>query len=194
MTASVPSVPAATFVTCRCCVELPTETTFERPPSFEFAPIAAEFEPAVTDGAAAVGALMSAATPALAGSERIELFVLLTIDVDSDVSCVLMLVTLVDSDATLVFVVDRPVDSEPMPVDVDVDSEARLLLVVDRPVDSEPTAVDVEVDSEATLLLVVDRPVDSAPTAVDVDVDSDARLLFVVFRPVDSDATLLLVA
>ncbi|KGW35186.1 hypothetical protein Y047_4815 [Burkholderia pseudomallei MSHR3016] len=191
LTASVPSVPAATFVIWRCCVSLPTDTTFERPPSFEPAPSATEFEPAVTDGEVAFGALMSAATPVLAGSDRITLFV---IDVDSDVSCVLMLVTLVDSDATLLLVVARPVDSEPMPVEADVDSDARLLFAVERPVDSEPMLVEVDVDSEATVLLVVDRPVDSEPTAVEVDVDSDARLLLVAFRPVDSDATLLLVA
>ncbi|CAK0019745.1 tash protein pest motif family protein [Burkholderia pseudomallei] len=173
----MPSVPAATFVIWRCCVSLPTDTTFERPPSFEPAPSATEFEPAVTDGEVAFGALMSAATPVLAGSDRITLFV---IDVDSD--------------ATLLLVVARPVDSEPMPVEVDVDSDARLLFAVERPVDSEPMLVEVDVDSEATVLLVVDRPVDSEPTAVEVDVDSDARLLLVAFRPVDSDATLLLVA
>ncbi|AIS97981.1 putative chromosome segregation ATPase [Burkholderia thailandensis MSMB59] len=145
----------------------------------------------MTDGVAAFGALMSAATPVLAGSDWITLFV---IDVDSDVICVLMLVTLVDSEATVLLVEDRPVDSEPMPVEVDVDSEATVLLVEDRPVDSEPMLVEVDVDSDARLLLVEDRPVDSEPMAVEVDVDSDARLLFVVFRPVDSDATLLLVA
>ncbi len=49
-TASVPCVPGATFTIWRCCVSLPTETTFWRPPSVEFEPIATEFEPAVTVG------------------------------------------------------------------------------------------------------------------------------------------------
>ncbi|CAJ6555332.1 tash protein pest motif family [Burkholderia pseudomallei] len=39
-----------------------------------------------------------------------------------------------------------------------------MLLVVDRPVDSEPTAVEVDVDSDARLLFVAFRPVDSDAT------------------------------
>ncbi|WP_308412730.1 hypothetical protein, partial [Burkholderia thailandensis] len=58
---------------------------------------------------------------------------------------------------TLLLVVDRPVESEPMPVDVEVDSEAIELLAELRP-------VEADVESEATELLVVDRPVDSELT------------------------------
>ncbi|WP_306172434.1 hypothetical protein, partial [Burkholderia pseudomallei] len=65
----------------------------------------------------------------------------------------------------MLLVVDRPVESEPIPVDVEVDSEAIELFAKFRP-------VEVEVDSEATLLLVVDRPVESEPIPVDVEVDS----------------------
>ncbi len=61
LTASVPSVPAATLVIWRCWVELPTDTTLDRPPSVEPWPSATEFEPALTDGAWAPGADMSAA-------------------------------------------------------------------------------------------------------------------------------------
>jgi hypothetical protein len=190
LTASVPSVPAATLVIWRCCVELPTDTTFERPPSFELAPIATEFEPAVTVGLSEPVPFMSAAMPVV----LFERIVLLLSVVDSDVIWLLMLVTPVDSDATVLLVVLRPVDSEVMPVEVEVDSDVTLLLVELRPVDSELTAVDVEVDSDDTLLLVALRPVDSELTAVDVEVDSDARLLLVAPRPVDSDATVLLVA
>ncbi|WP_308450182.1 hypothetical protein [Burkholderia pseudomallei] len=57
-----------------------------------------------------------------------------------------------DSEATLLLVVDRPVESEPMPVDVEVDSEPIELLAELRP-------VEVDVDSDATLLSVVPRPV-----------------------------------
>ncbi|CAJ3267229.1 PEST motif-containing protein [Burkholderia pseudomallei] len=49
----------------------------------------------------------------------------------------------------VVATVDRPVESEPMPVDVEVDSEAIELVAELRP-------VEVDVDSEATVLLVVD--------------------------------------
>ncbi len=178
-TASVPCVPGATFVIWRCWSALPTDTTFERPPSFELAPIATEFEPAVTVGLSEPSPFESDAMP--------ELFVT---DVDRLLIWLLMFVTLVDSEFTVLLVVDKLVDSEPMLVDVEVDSDVTLLLVVDRPVDSELTAVDVEVDSDETVLLVVDRPVDSELT----EVDSDATLLFVVLRPVDSDATVLLVA
>ncbi|WP_306170512.1 hypothetical protein, partial [Burkholderia pseudomallei] len=65
----------------------------------------------------------------------------------------------VDSEATLLLVVDRPVESEPMPVDVEVDSEVIELVAELRP-------VEVEVDSEATVLSVVDRPVESEPIPV----------------------------
>jgi hypothetical protein len=80
----------------------------------------------------------------------------------------------VDSEATLLLVVLRPVDSDVMPVEVEVDSEARPLLVVLRPVDNEVTPlwavlipVEVEVDSEAKPLFVVLSP-------VEVDVDNEA--------------------
>ncbi|HDR8993973.1 TPA: hypothetical protein QDA93_006707, partial [Burkholderia vietnamiensis] len=53
----------------------------------------------------------------------------------------------------MVTTVLRPVDSELMPVEVDVDSDVIELLADDRP-------VDVDVDSEATVLLVELRPVD----------------------------------
>ncbi len=88
----------------------------------------------------------------------------------------------------MLLVVLRPVDSEPMPVEVDVDSDVRLLFVELRPVDSELIAVEVDVDSDATLLLVVLRPVDSELMPVDsdatfdaVDVDSVLSALFVAF-------------
>ncbi|WP_208457318.1 hypothetical protein, partial [Burkholderia vietnamiensis] len=53
----------------------------------------------------------------------------------------------VDSEATVLSVVLRPVDSELMPVEVDVDNDVIELVADDRP-------VDVEVDSEATVLSV----------------------------------------
>ncbi len=169
-TASVPCVPGATFVIWRCCVSLPTDTTFERPPSVEFAPIATEFEPAATTGRSLPVPFMSAVTPFVV-SERV---VLLFSVVDSCVSWLLMFVTPVDSDATVLFVELRPVDSEPMPIDVDVDSDVRLLFVALRPVDSEPIAVEVDVDSDATVLFVELRPVDSEPMPVDSDEMFDA--------------------
>ncbi|WP_269434748.1 hypothetical protein, partial [Burkholderia sp. BDU5] len=55
----------------------------------------------------------------------------------------------------VVVTVERLVDSEPMPDDVEVDSEVSELLVVLRPL-----------ESEATLLLVVERPVDNEPMPV----------------------------
>ncbi|MBF3384738.1 hypothetical protein ISF34_30820, partial [Burkholderia pseudomallei] len=62
-----------------------------------------------------------------------------------------------DSEATLLLVVDRPLESEPIPVEVEVDSEAIELVAELRP-------VEVDVDSEATVLLVVDSPVDNELT------------------------------
>ncbi|WP_208457317.1 hypothetical protein, partial [Burkholderia vietnamiensis] len=53
----------------------------------------------------------------------------------------------VDSEATVLSVVLRPVDSELIPVEVDVDNDVIELVADDRP-------VDVEVDSEATVLSV----------------------------------------
>jgi hypothetical protein len=93
----------------------------------------------------------------------------------------------VDSDVTLLLVVLRPVDKELIPlvavlkpVEVDVDSEVTLLLVVLRPVDSEFTPlcavlmpVEVDVDNDVTLLLVVLKPVDSEVMPVDAEVDND---------------------
>jgi len=74
----------------------------------------------------------------------------------------------------VLFVVLRPVDSEPMPVEVDVDSDVRLLFVELRPVDSELIAVEVDVDSDVTELFVELRPVDSEPMPVDSDEMFDA--------------------
>ncbi|WP_308452214.1 hypothetical protein, partial [Burkholderia pseudomallei] len=80
------------------------------------------------------------------------------------------------------------------PVDVEVDSEARLLSVVLKPVESEPMPVEVDVDNEATELLA-----ELLPDEVDVDSevnelfvllsppDSDASELFAYDRPVDAD-------
>ncbi|AJX12245.1 chromosome segregation ATPase domain protein [Burkholderia ubonensis MSMB22] len=174
LTASVPCVPGATLTIWRCCVSLPTDTTFERPPSVDAAPIATEFEPAVTVGRSVPVPFMSAETPFVFTVRVVLLFSV----VDSWFSVLLMVVTPVDSDATVLFVELRPVDSEPMPVEVDVDSDVRLLLVDDSPVDSELMLVDVDVDSDATVLLVELRPVDSElipvdsePMLVDVAVD-----------------------
>ncbi|WP_275423272.1 hypothetical protein, partial [Burkholderia pseudomallei] len=80
-----------------------------------------------------------------------------------------------DSEATVLSVVDRPVESEPIPVDVEVDSEAIELVAELRP-------VEVDVDSEATVLSVVDRPVESEPIPVDVEVDSEAIELVAELR------------
>ncbi|KVG70635.1 hypothetical protein WJ49_03105 [Burkholderia ubonensis] len=46
-------------------MSLPTDTTLERPPSVEFAPIATEFEPVVTVGLSLPVPFMSAAMPLL---------------------------------------------------------------------------------------------------------------------------------
>ncbi|WP_279608355.1 hypothetical protein, partial [Burkholderia ambifaria] len=58
----------------------------------------------------------------------------------------------VESDVTELLVELRPVDSELMPVEVDVESDVIELFADDRP-------VDVEVDSDVTELLVELRPV-----------------------------------
>ncbi len=79
-------------------------------------------------------------------------------------------------------------DSEPMPVEVDVDSEATLLFVALRPVDSELIAVEVDVDSEATLLFVALRPVDSEL----MPVDSAFTALFVALSWLPLIASVLL--
>ncbi|WP_306170560.1 hypothetical protein, partial [Burkholderia pseudomallei] len=75
---------------------------------------------------------------------------------------------------TLLLVVLNPVDSEFRPATVDVDNDATVLFVVDKPVDNEPMLllalerpVDADVDSDATALLAEDNP-------VDVELDSDA--------------------
>ncbi|WP_311768793.1 hypothetical protein, partial [Burkholderia sp. Bp9099] len=57
----------------------------------------------------------------------------------------------VESEATELLVELRPVDSELIPVEVEVDSEPIELFADDRP-------VDVEVESDATELLVELRP------------------------------------
>ncbi len=119
----------------------------------ELAPIATEFEPAVTVGLSEPVPFMSAAIP----DELAAWIVLLLIVVDSDEIWLLMLVTPVDNDATLLLVELRPVDSELIPVEVDVDSDATLLLVVDSPVDSELTPVDKDamlVDVEVDNVLI----------------------------------------
>ncbi|WP_063902562.1 hypothetical protein [Burkholderia ubonensis] len=67
----------------------------------------------------------------------------------------------------------RPVDSELIPVEVDVDSEAIELFADERP-------VDVDDDSDVTELLVELRPVDNELMPVDVDVDRLAILDVVV--------------
>jgi hypothetical protein len=61
----------------------------------------------------------------------------------------------VDNDVTLLLVVLKPVDNEPMllafvliPVEVEVDSDDTLLLVVLKPVDNEVMPVDAEVDKD----------------------------------------------
>jgi len=170
LTASVPCVPGATLVIWRCCVSLPTDTTFERPPSVEFAPIATEFEPAVTDGRSFPVPFMSAATPLLLAM-RVWFWLIV---VDNWFTVLLMFVTPVDSEATVLFVVLRPVDSEPMPVEVDVDSDVTVLFVELRPVESELIAVEVDVDSDVRLLLVELRLVDSEPIPVDSEEMFDA--------------------
>ncbi|WP_198364340.1 hypothetical protein, partial [Burkholderia ubonensis] len=63
----------------------------------------------------------------------------------------------VESEATVLFVVDSPVDSDVMPVEVDVESDTIELVADEMP-------VDAEVDSDVTVLLVVDKPVDSELT------------------------------
>ncbi|MDR8849827.1 hypothetical protein FEP99_02847 [Burkholderia pseudomultivorans] len=73
---------------------------------------------------------------------------------------------------TVLFVELRPVDSEPIPVEVEVESDAMELLADDRP-------VDVEVDSEVTVLLVELSPVDSdaiSPLDDDTVVDSESSV------------------
>ncbi|KVF91426.1 hypothetical protein WJ20_11915 [Burkholderia vietnamiensis] len=93
----------------------------------------------------------------------------------------------VDRDATELSVELRPVDSELMPVEVDVDNDEIELVADERP-------VDVDVESEATELSVELRPVDSElielvadDSPVDVEVDNDATELSVELRPVDSE-------
>ncbi|WP_269821748.1 hypothetical protein, partial [Burkholderia pseudomallei] len=70
-------------------------------------------------------------------------------EVDGGVRWRFVLLSPLDSEATLLLVVDRPVESEPIPVYVEVDSEAIELVAALRP-------VDVDVDSEATVLFAVD--------------------------------------
>ncbi|WP_181003299.1 hypothetical protein, partial [Burkholderia pseudomallei] len=79
----------------------------------------------------------------------------------------------------MLLVVDRPVESEPMPVDVEVDSEAIELVAELRP-------VEVDVDSEATVLLVGVSPVAVecaplcvAPMPVELAFERDATCVFV---------------
>jgi hypothetical protein len=96
----------------------------------------------------------------------------------------------VESEATLLLVVLSPVDSEftplcavLMPVEVEVDKEATLLFVVLRPVDSEATLLPAElrlVESDATPLCAVLTPVDNELTLVEVEVDRLVMLETVV--------------
>ncbi|WP_049109310.1 hypothetical protein, partial [Burkholderia cenocepacia] len=67
---------------------------------------------------------------------------------------------------TELFVELRPVDSELMPVEVEVESDVIELLADERP-------VDVEDDNDVTELLAELRPVDSELIPVEVEVDSD---------------------
>ncbi|WP_306170515.1 hypothetical protein, partial [Burkholderia pseudomallei] len=73
----------------------------------------------------------------------------------------------VDSEARLLSVVLKPVESELMPVEVDVDSEATELL-------AELMPDEVDVESEVNELFVLLRPV-----------DSEATLLLVVLSPLE---------
>ena len=106
--------------------------------------------------------------------------------VDREFVPLVMLLRPVESDVTVLKPVDKeemPVDSEAIPLEVEVDSELTLLLVVDKPVDSEPrfeVVLERPVDSELMLLVLVDRP-------LEVEVDSELTLLLVVLRPVDSE-------
>ncbi len=66
------------------------------------------------------------------------------------------------------------------PEDADVESDPTELLVVERPVESELIPLcavliplDAEVESEETLLLVVERPVESELIPLDAEVESD---------------------
>ncbi|WP_208449759.1 hypothetical protein, partial [Burkholderia ambifaria] len=70
-----------------------------------------------------------------------------------------------ESDVTELLVELRPVDSELMPVEVDVESEPIELLADESP-------VDVDDESDVTELLVELRPVDSELMPVEVDVES----------------------
>ena len=70
-----------------------------------------------------------------------------------------------DSDAIALVADERPVEA-------DVDSDATELLVVLRPVDSEPMPVEVDVDSDAIALVADERPVEA-----DVDSESTARFV-----------------
>ncbi|OMS77855.1 hypothetical protein AQ843_30610 [Burkholderia pseudomallei] len=72
-----------------------------------------------------------------------------------------------DSEATLLLVVDRPVESEPIPVDVEVDSEAIELFAELRP-------VEVEVESEVIELVADDSPVDSDEIELEAESSFDA--------------------
>ncbi|PFH08934.1 hypothetical protein BCF11_1313 [Collimonas sp. PA-H2] len=79
----------------------------------------------------------------------------------------------VDREVTLLLVELRPVDSEltfEVLLDKLVDSELMLLVLADKP-------VEVEVDSEFTLLLAELRPVDNEPRPVAVAVDSEFNWL-----------------
>nr|WP_228910724.1 MULTISPECIES: hypothetical protein [unclassified Burkholderia] len=101
--------------------------------------------------------------------------------------------TAVLSDATLLFVVDRPVDRLPIPVDAEVDSELTALVTPEMPVLSDEIPVDAEVDNDESPVLNDETPVlnelatvdsDDTPvlkleTAVDVDVLNESTAWFV---------------
>jgi hypothetical protein len=104
--------------------------------------------------------------------------------------------TTVLSEATLLFVVDKPVDRLPMPVDAEVDSELTALVTPEMPVLSEDTAVDVEVESDDRPVLSEETPVDSELATVDRDDTPVLRLETAVeaevlseLTPVESDDT-----
>jgi len=71
--------------------------------------------------------------------------------------------------ATVLFIVLKPVEREPIPVDVEAESVTKALLVVLRLVDS------------------VLKPVERAPKVVEVDVERLPTALFVVLSPVESE-------
>jgi hypothetical protein len=159
---AVPLVPRV------CTVPSPLEPPMVVPPSV--APVAVAFFEASTSEVRVVDSELAPLVMLLKPAESDDTWLS---PVDSDeipVDKEAMPVELeVDSELTLLLVELRPVDSEltfEVLLDKPVDSELMLLVLVDKP-------VEVEVDSELTLLLVELRPVDSDPRPVEVEVDSE---------------------